>query len=373
MVLTLSKHEDYFLEYIATTELHYYHSKSPWIEIPRSFHKQGWKAFIACHYIDDSLNLEFSSIKLSKTAKHKSLIREFFRLVSIINTIKPQVFLQVQVRNPTFILAMMQKLRNNILRAPNSKWCLKLDWDGSTETKDKIATLFRNLLISINSWFFDSIIVESTCGDKVVKSLPLINKRKVRVIPNGFPDDVYKILSPRDMSKKDVILCVSRYNPIKSIDILITAFTNAVRDCPTWELKLVGHTEDKDYFGKLQMMARELEGKISFIRDASESDLASLYATSKIFCLPSKKEGFNNARIEAICNGLAVITTTSGCGMDIDPSGEYIVPVGDAGALERKLRVLMGNEEERINVWERESKILTPYSHIYKMILSDFN
>jgi glycosyltransferase involved in cell wall biosynthesis len=80
----------------------------------------------------------------------------------------------------------------------------------------------------------------------------------------------------------------------------------------------------------------------------SAQQLASLYATSDVFVLPSRFEGYGMAFAEAIAHGLPVIGTTAGAIPQTVPAGAGIlVGPDDVDALASALRRLIENPHER--------------------------
>ena len=78
-------------------------------------------------------------------------------------------------------------------------------------------------------------------------------------------------------------------------------------------------------------------------------DIPSLYSKSHIICLPSYREGFPKALMEAAAAGRAVITTdVPGCRDAIIPNKTgLLIPVKDSEALANAIEILIKNIEKR--------------------------
>jgi glycosyltransferase involved in cell wall biosynthesis len=364
----------YFMEYLATTRLYYYHRKSPWIEIPRAFSDLGKKSLIVCSSYDQNLKLNFD---FAETKVHgdkiSSVIKEILVVFRLLRTSKPRIFLQVNVRSPIFLYAMLDRIFNVIMMRKNRTfWVLKLDWDGNPDKGKTLQFTIRKLLISLNSLFFDMIITESSCALNRLRNFPLMDFKKVEKLPNGYPDDLYRIADYNPQCREDIVLCVARFNPIKRQDLLVLAFAKLVPKFPSWKLLLVGHPENDKYLELIRntMVKLGIENRVIISTDVKEEQLVENYLKAKIFCLPSDKEGFANVRIEAISNGLPVITSEAGCGYDIDPSGKYVFKTGDISSLENRLYDLMSSQENCIKLYMQEKQILLPYKQIAQILSS---
>jgi len=95
----------------------------------------------------------------------------------------------------------------------------------------------------------------------------------------------------------------------------------------------------------LDQSAERLAGsvpRVRLIRDASQQELQSLYASSSVFVMPSLVEGFGLVYIEALAHGCPVVGTSNTCLPDLggEDQGVFLTPVGDPPALARLLERL---------------------------------
>jgi glycosyltransferase involved in cell wall biosynthesis len=78
-----------------------------------------------------------------------------------------------------------------------------------------------------------------------------------------------------------------------------------------------------------------LDDSVHFLGRRTPEELALLYASSDVFCLPSHEEGLPLALIEAMAHGLPAVATPVGSVEDVvipDETG-LLVTVGDAASL----------------------------------------
>ncbi len=135
-------------------------------------------------------------------------------------------------------------------------------------------------------------------------------------IPYGFDTGRYRI----DQAREKRILVVSRLLRRKGVQHLIEAVDGLELD---HEIHIVG---DGPYLETLRRKARQNAARIVFHGwlDNGSPELTHLSESSEIFVLPSERENFPVALMEAMSAGLAIITSRgTGCAE----------PVGDAAVL----------------------------------------
>jgi glycosyltransferase involved in cell wall biosynthesis len=157
----------------------------------------------------------------------------------------------------------------------------------------------------------------------------------------------------RRMSTKSTssvaLLAVGAVVPRKGYDVLVEALSGLL-DLP-WHLTIVGDCgRDPPTAARLRaaIVRHRLEPRVT-IEDAVPTDrLSAHYATSDLFVLPSRHEGFGMAYAEAIAHGLPVIGTTAGAIPETVPAqAGILVPPDDAAALAATLRHLIEKPDQR--------------------------
>jgi len=202
-----------------------------------------------------------------------------------------------------------------------NRMVLKYDLD----PHEKVGTLFR-LLHRLALVVFDIVIVESKCAYDLLWNIK--QSSKIKIVPNGYlPHEV--VINDDDREK--VILSVGRIAKQKGHDILIQSFAKAHSLHPDWFLKIAGPIEDKQYYDELRDMVKNLglTEYVRFLGSVSERELECEYKSASIFCLLSRYEGFNIARVEAMSYGLPTIISSAGCGVEYEKYGTIVVPIED--------------------------------------------
>jgi starch synthase len=132
---------------------------------------------------------------------------------------------------------------------------------------------------------------------------------------------------------------------LKGLDVLLDAWDRCVRQRPGRELRLllVGTGNDAGELRRLVGGRRDVVWIDEFVRDRAR--LRGLLAAADAWALPSRREGFAVAPLEAMACGLPVVAAdVAGVGDVLEggeASGGVVVPRGDAGALAAALGRLL--------------------------------
>lgn len=129
-----------------------------------------------------------------------------------------------------------------------------------------------------------------------------------RVIPNGLDLTVF---NPGPKTDKPTILFVGTYRRRKRGWLLARSFVEEVLpQFPDAELLMV--SEDVPCLPRVRALGR-----------VPDEELASLYRSSWIFCLPSSYEGFGIPYVEAMASGTAVVATPNPGALEVLDAGRY--------------------------------------------------
>lgn len=160
----------------------------------------------------------------------------------------------------------------------------------------------------------DTIFAPSEYTRKKIVSLYGVEQEKVKVLHNGiFFDEWAGMVQNSEVESRRplTVLCVARLYRRKGIDALISAWPDVVSKEPNAILRIVGD-------GLESANLKHLAGKTSLHKSIifegdvrSRSEMASLYANSDIFCLPSLHETFGLVYLEAMAAGIPVVALDS--------------------------------------------------------------
>ena len=184
-----------------------------------------------------------------------------------------------------------------------------------------------------------------------------------------------------DNSQELVVGCVSRLDPVKDHETLITALRQLQRDrtvnCPL-RLKIVGNGEERQRLQQ-SVIQGELTDVVEFVGE--RDDIPAQLRSFDLFVLPSLNEGISNTILEAMSSGLPVIASNVGGNPELVEDGitGALFPAGDVDRLaqligqyasDANLRKLHGNAgRERVLREFSLHKMVSSYGEFYREVL----
>ncbi len=194
------------------------------------------------------------------------------------------------------------------------------------------------------------------------RAYPAFLRSRIVTIPNPvFPAQGFA--DPGGGAGRRTLLCVGRLSYQKNQKVLIEAFARLAAEYPQWDLVLAGDGEDEAALKKL-VAAFRLHDRIVF--KGAVRDVASLYKSAHLFCLPSRWEGFPNALAEALAHGLPA-AGYAGCDgvsdlITPDVNGRLAAGNGDFASLTNTLRGLMKDDAARADMGCAAVQSMAPYA-----------
>lgn len=162
-----------------------------------------------------------------------------------------------------------------------------------------------------------------------------VPEQAVHVIPN--PSSLPPLeRAPRNGRPR--IVTVASLRARKGLDIALEAAARLLD--LDYEWIVVGEGPDRDSL-VVQAERLGLSERVKFV--GFQADPRPFYATSDVYVLPSRTEGFPIVLVEAMSAGLPIVATRCGSGVEsmIDPTVGELTANGDPGALAEALRTLL--------------------------------
>jgi len=173
--------------------------------------------------------------------------------------------------------------------------------------------------------------------------------KNIEIIPLGFVEPNFKKFSRKDLkvSEEEIILIsIGRLVKRKGYNYAI----EAIAKLPYQNVKylIVGDGPEK---ANLENLAKRLgvSDKVIFLGFLPEEKKFQYLSISDIYVLSSLHEGFGICLLEAMYCGLPIVATNNGGQTDFLEDGEngFLVPVGDADLLAKKIEILYNNSDLR--------------------------
>jgi glycosyltransferase involved in cell wall biosynthesis len=153
-----------------------------------------------------------------------------------------------------------------------------------------------------------------------------------------------------DGVREPVVLYAGVLTPLKGVHHLLHAFAKVAQEFPEVRLEIVGRDENPEYAEELhqEVLRLGLNGRVSFVGEVSQVELANRMRRSCVFVLPSLSEGLGRVVVEAMATGTPVI------GSHVDGIPEmvqegltgFLVPPGDEEALAERLSWVLKHPQE---------------------------
>ena len=232
----------------------------------------------------------------------------------------------------------------------------------------------------------DAIVARSTAA----KEFLVANKapqEKIKVIPAGvdvkefYPKDDTTFKQTLGYDNAPLILTVARLHPNKGLPNLIKAMKYVTKSVPLAKLVILGKGSLHSPLRKLASHLG-LEDSIRFhIDPIPNNKMITVYSSCDIFVLPSLREPFGRALVEALACGKPAIATNIGGPKDliIDEKTGFLVQPGDIRQLAARMIALLtdqdlagklgSNARRRIEEEYDWEVIANAYEKVYSKIL----
>ncbi len=180
--------------------------------------------------------------------------------------------------------------------------------------------------------------------EKAEKIEPCIRKKSL-VMGNAVYPELFRS-GKKFHHPQSYILCVANFVPKKGQDLLIRAFHHVRKEYPHIDLILAGDGPEKDKCRALSEKLGLVEAVFCLGR-VKETEIPSLLSGCTLFALPSRKEPFGVAVLEAMAAGRPVVATDVGGVKEIIQNGKngLLVKPESPEALAQGIKIVLSNPE----------------------------
>jgi len=298
-------------------------------QIPYRFRSAGYNAKIVCYNNEKDYyeTQKYIPVTIIPNIRLTPKINLGMILYLVFNSRKIDYLSLFHITWDSLLYSFIYKLINPsgfvYLKMDNCHYCGTYQWEKILDpdkqpmqicnTRESKKQRIRNRLIK--KYFVHKVdlwSVEDESSRKYYEKHYPFFKDKLITILNGHSIDLQQKLVIKTFSEKEnIISTVSNLGTYpKATDILLEAFQIIAQRC-NWNLHLAGNiaTEFDKYIKNYFYNYPELKDRVIFHGLLGRDKLYDLYNRSKIFCLPSRFEGFANVFAEALYFQNAIITT----------------------------------------------------------------
>lgn len=350
--------------FAAYRDFHFY--KDPG-QIPYRFIKFGYNSKIISYknekeYLITKKYIKIKFLNSSKIARKFSLSIIFFL---IFNAKKIHVLNVFHIKWESLLFAFIYKIFNRkgfvYLKLDNCCYSGIYPWENIFNPDKKPSDIFiikRSITESVKNYLIKTYFVNNvdmwSVEDK--KSYEYYSKNynffknNLIVSYNGHTLDLFENYTIKNFSEKgNIILTVGRLGTHqKSTEILLEAFA-LIYNKNNWTLHLAGEIDEnfKPFIEKFFNRFPNIKHRIIFHGNINKNRLFRLYNRAKIFCLPSRYEGFAITFSEAMYFKNAIITTTYVSPRKIiDNKMGLLVEKDDINGLAKAMQYLIDNPQK---------------------------
>ena len=175
-----------------------------------------------------------------------------------------------------------------------------------------------------------------------LETYPLLRRKPASVFHEFVPISAVHRHEP---SSDPFILLVGAPWYLKGADVLVRAFRGLAAEFPGVKLKILGFYPDRKALEALIAGHPQIE----ILKARPNKETLEIISQATVLVLPSRCEGMGRVLLEAMAAGIPVVGSDVGGIPSLIREGEngYLVPVGDAHALEVRLRELLSDRELR--------------------------
>jgi glycosyltransferase involved in cell wall biosynthesis len=228
--------------------------------------------------------------------------------------------------------------RDRVLDLAAARWWRKPSvrrWYGFSKMQEQVARQIPDLLT-----------VSSSSAADIVSDFG-VSPDQLHVVPLGVNTDLFQPGSgPREPGR--VMAIASADTPLKGIATLLKAVAR-LRVNRDLELRLVAKVEPNGPTHKL-IAELGISDIVHVTSGLTDSELAALFASAEVACIPSLYEGFSLPAVEAMASGTPIVASRVGALPEVlgtDGACAELVPPADVDALTAALGALLDSPEKR--------------------------
>ncbi len=195
-----------------------------------------------------------------------------------------------------------------------------------------------------------------------------IARERIRIIPNGV--DLNRYLRTPGVAPEPgrLFALASADAPYKGLDFLLNALAllRADREFAHLHLVLLCNLNTRSRLHE-RIADLGLDGAVQVVQGLSDAAVVEQYCRAETVVVPSVYEGFGLPLIEAMACGAAVVTTSGGALGEVAGEACEVVAPGDADALVRGVRRVLGDAAYRTELRRRAPERIAEHYSLERM------
>lgn len=176
-----------------------------------------------------------------------------------------------------------------------------------------------------------------------ISYFPKFLQKKIVIISNPVDTSLPKAITGK---RKKTVVFVGRLHKQKNPNLLISAFSDFLKEFPDYKLHIYGKGELEE---ELKIKVKQLGIENDVIWHGFCQDVRMQIMDAGMYILPSDFEGISNSMLEAMAMGVPVIATDCPIGGAAayinDGINGILIPVGDRQQLVNSMKRLAANPE----------------------------
>jgi glycosyltransferase involved in cell wall biosynthesis len=227
----------------------------------------------------------------------------------------------------------------------------KLELEGSRNWKERLSTNRWHGFLRMQKKVAPNlkhIITISNSSKEDIQAEFKIEEDSIDMIWNGIDIDTFKVRDDKKIIENRIVTTASADIPLKGLKYLIASLPSIIKEFPLTHLKVIG-TSPQDSTMRALISDLDLNDKVSFNSELTESEVVDIYSSADIAVIPSLYEGFGFGAGEAMACGVPLISTTSGGLKDVIGDAAIKIESESSDSISKAVIDLFSDDQKKLH------------------------
>ena len=227
----------------------------------------------------------------------------------------------------------------------------KLELEGSRNWKERLSTNRWHGFLRMQKKVAPNlkhIITISNPSKEDIQAEFKIEEDSIEMIWNGIDIDTFKVRDDKKIIENRIVTTASADIPLKGLKYLIASLPSIIKEFPLTHLKVIG-TSPQDSTKRALISNLDLNEKVSFNSELTESEVVDIYSSADIAVIPSLYEGFGFGAGEAMACGVPLISTTSGGLKDVIGDAAIKIEAESSDSISKAVIDLFSDDQKKVH------------------------